>query len=1463
MKWLAKDFDTERTRHKSNAKKLSKAIEQHFKTKDVRAAQKTREEGKSLKRISAKISRDVRKFWLKINKVIAFKQKSENDEVRQKAMDKHLVFLVKQTERYTNMLSENLAGGGALGSSHGKRKRTKGGDGADNDDSDGDESSIGGSRSGMSVETPYDEDSISEGPSSSAAALKRMRSSDASTEVAGNTNNVLMTAVNNAAYMSATEVSDIGEDEDDEFVPDDEQDDETTMIEEEATGEKLTAEEEVELLQKENEMSVEQLRAMYANMPVSDDERESSSEEEGEEEEEGKEESERSTAMVVSTAARPPSGSQSDDGCIDMEAAMKRLEEADIAARSIFVERPFVLSKNLLLREYQHIGLNWLVSLHERRLNGILADEMGLGKTVQTIAVLAYLMAFRGIWGPHLIVVPTSCLVNWEVEFKKFCPAFKILTYYGSLKQRKALRTGWSKLNSFNVCITSYQLVVQDSNAFRRKRWYYMVLDEAHNIKNFKSQRWQTLLNFNTQRRLLLTGTPLQNNLMELWNVAKQLPGKYEHILMCKLSKRQMFLYEEFMARSTVKNALTGGNFMGMMNCLMQLRKVCNHPDLFEVRAIESPFNAPTIVYQQASIITRAIEKSPFECLSSHLHQNLWAMNDDDLPYGNCTLGSVAARSPNGKASPGGSNAKSNARAKLEIREDYAQYLNRKFSVERNEKMEYNYNISNARCNLPRIGYSWNIVESCTVDDVVPPYLTISARYDAKKIQQVSSLWHGLVRSTPDRAYDMDPVIKLYTFVLPKATSSGPQLVTANPNPWATGNTSTRHRLCQEMKPIYEKGMVPFYSAVSRQRMYFPDKKLVQFDSGKLQMLATLLRKLKKGGHKCLIFTQMSKMLDILEKFLNLHAYTYVRLDGSTGVDKRQKLMDRFNGDPKLFVFILSTRSGGLGINLTGADTVIFYDSDWNPAMDAQAQDRAHRIGQTRDVHIYRLVSQSTVEENILTKARQKRHLDFLVMTEGNFSEESLFSSKGLKDLFENGEGGEGSATDDHSVGSADTKQSARSAAEIERAMAAAEDEEDISALKLARLEASKEEAEFDETKVIEIDESIGKEEATDEGSLSTIPLQLQDAATEEKDMEAEFASWQANIGPDVKALESALKPVERYALNLRTNIDPYYSMFFLTDQQRLESLSTTDSAEEMWNIEEIERQKEEEEHRALNEGELLAASLTSKEVSRFRSWYGRERKKRVKDRNTRILTGASWTLIVDDNSGIEYWYNPDTQQVLYHKPKQIADKEMMADAIKSGWNAIPKKSILKVLSFLKPYPERMKAALVCSSWTLAARDECFYLQVLPVESGARDETPEFIMNRYGPNAYPSLNAAVKASLAGDVIRLDAGHHWESSITINKSLRIMGATVDQNEPSGSSASVLSSAASAQSVVIELSDCIKVQGKANAVRFSHLTIRRPGKIPKGFPCFAIATKGVVSLYHCFLNNEGSPGGSVVS
>jgi SNF2 family DNA or RNA helicase len=125
----------------------------------------------------------------------------------------------------------------------------------------------------------------------------------------------------------------------------------------------------------------------------------------------------------------------------------------------------------------------------------------------------------KGIWGPHLIVVPTAVLLNWEIECMKWCPGFKVLTYYGSIKDRKAKRIGWNTPNAFHICITSYKLVMQDHLMFRRKKWQYLILDEAQHIKNFKSQRWQSLLNFNSERRLLLTGTPLQNNLMELWSL--------------------------------------------------------------------------------------------------------------------------------------------------------------------------------------------------------------------------------------------------------------------------------------------------------------------------------------------------------------------------------------------------------------------------------------------------------------------------------------------------------------------------------------------------------------------------------------------------------------------------------------------------------------------------------------------------------------------------------------------------------------------------------------------------------------------------------------------------------------------------------------------------------------------------------------------------------------------------------
>lgn len=215
---------------------------------------------------------------------------------------------------------------------------------------------------------------------------------------------------------------------------------------------------------------------------------------------------------------------------------------------------------------------------------------------------------------------------------------------------------------------------------------------------------------------------------------------------------------------------------------------------------------------------------------------------------------------------------------------------------------------------------------------------------------------------------------------------------------------------------------------LTRRNLFFPDKFAIEHDCGKLRTLSKLLKDLQAGKHRCLIFTQMAKMLDILEKFMNLHGYTYVRLDGNTKVEQRQRVVERFNRDERVFCFISSTRSGGLGLNLTGADTVIFYDTDWNPAMDKQAQDRCHRIGQTHTVHIYRLISSYTIEENILRKSLQKRKLEDLILEEGKFNTE-FYEKVKVRELLE--------VQDDV----------------LEAALRAVEDDEDFTALKAAQKE--------------------------------------------------------------------------------------------------------------------------------------------------------------------------------------------------------------------------------------------------------------------------------------------------------------------------------------------------------------------------------------------------------------------------
>ncbi|KAL4801900.1 SNF2 family helicase/ATPase [Aspergillus unguis] len=766
------------------------------------------------------------------------------------------------------------------------------------------------------------------------------------------------------------------------------------------------------------------------------------------------------------------------------------------------------------LREYQHFGLDWLAGLYTNHINGILADEMGLGKTIQTIALLAHLAVEHQVWGPHLVVVPTSVILNWEMEFKKWCPGFKIMTYYGNQEERRQKRRGWMDDNSWNVLITSYQLVLQDQQVLKRRSWHYMILDEAHNIKNFRSQRWQALLTFRTRARLLLTGTPLQNNLTELWSllfflmptdgdeagiegfadlrnfsewfrrpveqilehgretmddeakqvvtklhtvlrpyilrrlkadVEKQMPGKYEHVVYCRLSKRQRYLYDGFMSRAQTKETLASGNYLSIINCLMQLRKVCNHPDLFETRPISTSFAMSRSVatdYETKELLVRRrllyqhpLEKLDFEFL------NLVPISREDIsrrladdsarimayaPFN--TLRERQYHRTNWQMKFDGTTIQST----LEALENDT----RKRRMAELERFLYFESKRHGR----RPVYGSSLIEFLTADSKQRPTANgpLRKRSYADWLSSQSSVLASMMMSLEERSQAMDGYVQRFACVTPAAVASGVTEAALTP-------ISTRQLTNKERFPSHD----PFHEAQMRLSIAFPDKRLLQYDCGKLQRLDKLLRDLKAGGHRALIFTQMTKMLDVLEQFLNIHGHRYLRLDGTTKVEQRQILTDRFNNDDRILAFILSSRSGGLGINLTGADTVIFYDLDWNPAMDKQCQDRCHRIGQTRDVHIYRFVSEYTIESNILRKANQKRMLDDVVIQEGEFTTD-YFTKLDVRDMI--GPDEEALTSKDEASAAMDRILENR-VTNTSRVFEQAEDKEDIDAAKNAQKE--------------------------------------------------------------------------------------------------------------------------------------------------------------------------------------------------------------------------------------------------------------------------------------------------------------------------------------------------------------------------------------------------------------------------
>lgn len=490
----------------------------------------------------------------------------------------------------------------------------------------------------------------------------------------------------------------------------------------------------------------------------------------------------------------------------------KEIEEADRnEVKGVrFTESPPYI-KHGKMRDYQVRGLNWMIGLFENGINGILADEMGLGKTLQTISMLGYLKHYRKVTGPHIVIVPKSTLQNWINEFTRWCPSLEVVALNGSKDERAIFCRDVLLPGGYEVCVTTYEQVMYEKTFVKKINWRYCIIDEAHRIKNENSKLATILREFRVTNRFLLTGTPLQNNLHELW---------------------------------------------ALLNFLL--------PDIFGSSSEFDEWFDPKKMTDNTDLIQR-------------LHRIL------------------------------------------------RPFLLRRLKSEV-EKSLLPKKLVNIYVPLSKMQRDW--YKRILVKDID---LLNSFGRNGERMRLMNILMH--LRKCSNHPYLFDG---------------------AEPGP-----------------------------------PYTTEQHLVE-NSGKMVVLDKLLTKLKAKDDRVLIFSQMTGVLDILEDYCIWRGHQYCRLDGSTSHTDRTDRIAAFNapGSEK-FVFMLSTKAGGLGINLMTANIVIIYDSDWNPQNDLQAMDRAHRIGQTKQVIVYRIIAENTIDEKIIERAEMKKRLDNIVIQQGRLVDQT------------------------------------------------------------------------------------------------------------------------------------------------------------------------------------------------------------------------------------------------------------------------------------------------------------------------------------------------------------------------------------------------------------------------------------------------------------------------------------------
>ncbi|KAH8624977.1 putative helicase [Alternaria alternata] len=529
------------------------------------------------------------------------------------------------------------------------------------------------------------------------------------------------------------------------------------------------------------------------------------------------------------------------------------------------------------LRSYQQEGVNWLAFLNRYNLHGILCDDMGLGKTLQTLCMVAsdhHIRAdefaktgdpnFRRL--PSLIVCPPTLSGHWQQEIRQYAPFLSCVAYVGSPPIRGQHR---NQLDKVDIVITSYDICRNDADILKPITWNYCVLDEGHLIKNSKSKTSQAVKQFQSNHRLILSGTPIQNNVLELWSLFDFLmPG---------------FLGTEKVFQERFAKPIAASRFA----------------------------KSSSKEQERGALAIEALHKQVLPFLLRRLKEEVL----DDLP----------------------------------------------------PKILQNY-----YCDLSEL--QRNLFDDFT-------------KRQGKEIQS--------------KAGNADRESKQHIFQAlqyMKKLCNSPSLVVKGPT----------NKAYEPTQQYLKKHNTTIDDIVHAPKLGALKDLLVDCGIGASDVVSD--KSAAANGdlpeavsqHRALVFCQMKEMLDmvqhnVLEKLLP--SVQFMRLDGGVEATKRQEIVNKFNTDPSYDVLLLTTSVGGLGLNLTGADTVIFVEHDWNPQKDIQAMDRAHRIGQKKVVNVYRIVTRGTLEEKILNLQRFKIDVASTVVNQQNAGLQSMQTDQ-ILDLF-------------------------------------------------------------------------------------------------------------------------------------------------------------------------------------------------------------------------------------------------------------------------------------------------------------------------------------------------------------------------------------------------------------------------------------------------------------------------------